>query len=205
MEEEEEELTQLKKEVAQLRRDLDHVLRVIGQEEDLPEQPRSPFLLLEAEMISIRQTRDKIPMVIKAQEGSACIYLNDDEARARGIFQVDEEGRARLEIWNKKQQLVVSIGETNDGGGEIYVASSDGKPRAGMKASELGGVVSAQNSAGQPNALLVGKDDGGTIVVADANGRPLAEIATSDEKGATLVFFDNEGKPKTTLPGKRLW
>jgi len=205
MEEEEEELAQLKKEVVQLRRDLDHVLRVIGQEEDLPEQPRSPFLLLEAEMISIRQTRDKIPMVIKAQEGSACIYLNDDEARARGVFQVDEEGRARLEIWNKKQQLVVSIGETNDGGGEISVASSDGKPRAGMKASELGGVVSAQNSAGQPNALLVGKDDGGTIVVADANGRPLAEIATSDEKGATLVFFDNEGKPKTTLPGKRLW
>ena len=201
----EEELDQLKKEVAQLRRDLDHVLRVIGQEEELPEQPRSPFLLLEAEMISIRQTPDRIPMVIKAQEGSACIYLNDDEARARGIFQIDEEGRARLEIWNKKQQLVVSIGETNEGGGEIYVASADGTPRAGMKATELGGIVSVQNSAGQPNALLVGKDEGGTIIVADANGRPLAEIATSDEKGATLVFFDDEGKPKAILPGKRLW
>jgi len=201
----EEELDQLKKEVAQLRRDLDHVLRVIGQEEELPEQPRSPFLLLEAEMISIRQTPDRIPMVIKAQEGSACIYLNDDEARARGIFQIDEEGRARLEIWNKKQQLVVSIGETNEGGGEIYVASADGTPRAGMKATELGGIVSVQNSAGQPNALLVGKDEGGTIIVADANGRPLAEIATSDEKGATLVFFDDEGKPKATVPGKRLW
>ena len=91
----EEELDQLKKEVAQLRRDLDHVLRVIGQEEELPEQPRSPFLLLEAEMISIRQTSDRIPMVIKAKEGSACIYLNDDEARARGIFQIDDKGRAR--------------------------------------------------------------------------------------------------------------
>ena len=144
-------------------------------------------------------------MVVKAQEGSAYIYLNDDEARTRGIFQIDEEGRARLEIWNKKQQLVVSIGETNEGGGEIYVASPEGKPRAGMKATELGGIVSAQNSAGQPNALLVGKDEGGTIIVADANGRPLAEIAISDEKGATLVFFDDEGKPKATLPGKRLW
>ena len=201
----EEELNALKEEVARLRGDLDHVLRVIGQEEDLPEQPRPPFLLLEAEMISIRQTPESIPMVIKAQEGSASIYLNDDEARPRGLFQVDEEGRARLEIWNKKQQLVVSIGETNDGGGEIYVASADGKPRAGMKASEVGGIVSAQNSAGQPNALLVGKDEGGTIVVADAQGRPLAEIATNEEKGASLVFFDSEGKPKATLPGKRLW
>ena len=33
----EEDLDQLKKEVAQLRRDLDHVLRVIGQEEELPD------------------------------------------------------------------------------------------------------------------------------------------------------------------------
>src|SRR5207237_7018915 len=153
----EEDLDQLKKEVAQLRRDLDHVLRVICQEEELSEQTRSPYLLLEAEMISIRQTSDRIPMVIKAQEGSACIYLNDDEARARGLFQIDEEGRARLEIWNKKQQLVVSIGETNEGGGEIYVASPDGKPRAGMKASELGGSVSAHNSAGNLHALIVGK------------------------------------------------
>src|SRR5438105_13372585 len=201
----EEEVHQLKKEVAQIRRNWDHVLPLIGQEEELPEQPRARFLLLEGEMISIRQTRDRIPMVIKAKEGSACIYLNDGEARARGIFQIDEEGRARLEIWNKKQQLVVSVGETNEGAGEIYVASADGTPRAGMKATERGGIVSAQNSAGQPNALLVGKDEGGTIVVGDANGRPLAEIATSDEKGAMLVFYDDEGKPKATLPGKRLW
>lgn len=201
----EDELSQLKAEVERLRQNLDHVLRVIGQEEELPEQPRAPFLLLEAEMISIRQTQDRIPMVIKAQDGSASVYLNDDEARARGIFQIDEEGRARLEIWNKKHQLVVSIGETNEGGGEIYVASPDGKPRAGMKASEFGGIVSAQNSSGQPNALLVGKDEGGTVVVADANGRPLAEIATTDEKGASLVFFDEQGNAKATLPGKRLW
>src|SRR5437764_12433224 len=117
-------------------------------------------------MVPIRQTSGRIPMVIKAKEGSACIYLNDDEARARGIFQIDDKGRARLEIWNKKQQLVVSIGETNEGGGEIYVASADGKPRAGMKATEVGGIVSAQNSAGQPKALMVGKDEGGTILVA---------------------------------------
>ena len=45
------ELNQLRREVARLRRDLDHVLRVIGQEEKLPQQPRPPFLLLDAEVI----------------------------------------------------------------------------------------------------------------------------------------------------------
>lgn len=183
----EDELSQLKKEVAQLRRDLDHVLRVIGQEENLPEQPRPKFLLLDAEMISVRHTSDSMPILLKAQEGYACIYLNDSQGRARGLFQVDDEGCARFEIWNKEQQVVVSIGESKDGAGEIFVAGADGKPRAGMKAHELGGIVSAQNSIGQTNALMLGKDQGGTFVVADAQGRPVAEIATVNGEGVITI------------------
>src|SRR2546430_4917424 len=158
------ELNQLRHEVARLRRDLDHVLRVLGQEEKLPQQPRPPFLLLDAEVISIRHSADKMPILLKAEEGYACIYLNDNDGRARGLFQIDENGSARFEIWNKDQEVVVSIGETKDGAGEIFVASADGKPRAGLKVHELGGIVSAQNSAGQTNVLMLGKDQGGTFV-----------------------------------------
>src|SRR5436190_14347556 len=140
------ELSELKQEVARLRADLDHVLRIIGQEENLPEQPRPEFLLLEAEVIFVRQSSDKLPMVIKAHDGQASIFLNDNEGRARGVFQLGEDGSARFEILNKEQQVVVSIGETNEGAGEIYVAGSDGKPRAGMKVHQVGGIVSAQNS-----------------------------------------------------------
>src|SRR6185503_16501724 len=156
------ELNQLRREVARLRRDLDHVLRVIGQEEKLPQQPRPPFLLLDAEVISIRHSSDKMPILLKAEEGYACIYLNDNEGRARGLFQVDEAG-------------------------EIFVAAADGKPRAGLKAHELGGIVSAQNSAGQTNVLMLGKDQGGTFVVADGQGRPVAEITTVDGDGVVSI------------------
>jgi len=128
-----------------------------------------------------------MPILLKAEESYACIYLNDNEGRARGLFQVDDEGSARFEIWNKDQEVVVSIGETKDGAGEIFVASADGKPRAGLKAHELGGIVSAQNSAGQTNVLMLGKDQGGTFVVADAQGRPVAEIATVDGEGIVSI------------------
>lgn len=181
------ELSQLRNEVAKLRRDLDHVLRVLGQEEKLPQQPRPPFLLLDAEVISIRHSSDKMPILLKAEEGYACIYLNDNEGRARGLFQIDAEGSARFEIWNKDQEVVVSIGETKDGSGEIFVASADGKPRAGLKVHELGGIVSAQNSSGQTNALMLGKEQGGTFVVADAEGRPVAEITTVDGEGVISI------------------
>src|SRR5438045_406201 len=97
------EITELREEVARLRQDMDHVLRMIGQEEDLPEQPRPEFLLLEAEVIHFRQSNENIPMVIKAHDGRASIFLNDNEGRARGVFQIDEEGCARFEIWNKDE------------------------------------------------------------------------------------------------------
>ncbi len=216
------ELSQLKKEVDRLRADLDHLLRALGQEEILPEQPRSPYLLLEAELISIRHREDHIPIVLKAQQGHASISFNDNEGRARGLFQIDDDGSARFEIWNKEQQLVVSIGETKDGAGEIYVASRDGKPRAGMKVQEVGGIVSAQNSQGQPMALLVGKDEGGAVIVTGADGKPLAEIGvngdcgvvtikrvgggkvayiTGDKVGGGLAICNDHGDPAATLTG----
>lgn len=171
--------------------------------DDLPE--------LKKEVARLRHDLDR---VLQMQQGEAAIYLNDAEGRPRGVFQVDEEG-AHLEIWNKQRQVVVSIGETKDGAGEIYVAGADGKPRAGLKVTVAGGVVSAQSPEGRINALMIGKEEGGTIVVADADGRPLVEIGTaagrgtvaikqpsgsqvvvltSDGNGGVLDIFDSEGK-----------
>jgi hypothetical protein len=205
-------LPELKREVARLRGELDHVLQILREEKPRPEQSR--VLPLEGGALFIRHGKEKPLLVLKAEQGQAAIYLNDPEGRPRGVFQVDAEG-ARLEIWNKEQQVVLSIGETQAGAGEIYVAGADGKPRAGLKVTPAGGVVSAQNPDGHVNALMIGKTDGGTIVVADADGRPLVEIAatsgqgtvtikqasgaeaaalTSDEKGGALAIFDRAGR-----------
>jgi hypothetical protein len=213
-------LAELKSEISRLRRDLDRVLQILRQEKDLPEQRR--FSRPEAEVILIREGTEDPPVVLRANHGEAAIYLNDAEGRRRGVFQVDEEG-AHLEIWNKQGQVVVSIGETEDGAGEVYVAGADGKPRAGLKVTPAGGVISAQTPEGRINALMIGKGDGGTIVVADADGRPLVEIAATegqglvaiaqasgaraavlsgDESGGALAVFDHEGKPRQSLAEK---
>jgi hypothetical protein len=209
-------LPELKKEVAGLRRDLDRVLQMLGQETGQPEPLR--FLQLEAGDLSIRHSGEKAAIVLQAQQGGAGVHLNDTEGRPRAVIQVDEEG-AHFEIWNKQQQVVVSIGETKDGAGEIYVAGADGKPRAGLKVTPVGGAISAQNADGRINTLMIAKGDGGTIVVADADGRPLVEIAateargivaikqasgaqsaalTGDESGGALTVFDQEGRPRQT-------
>ena len=151
---------------------------------------------LKKEVARLRRDLDR---VVQMQKGQATRYLNDAEGRPRGVFQVDEEG-AHLEIWNKKGQVVVSIGETKDGAGEIYVAGADGKPRAGLKVTTAGGVVSAQNPEGRIGALMIGKADGGTIVVADADGRPLVEIGTVVGRGK-LAIKQPSGSPVVVLTG----
>jgi hypothetical protein len=209
-------LPELKREVARLRRDLDHILQMLGQEGDRPERHR-----VETGAVFICQGQEKFPIVLKSEGGDAAIYLNDSDGEPRGVLQMDEGG-AHFEIWNKQGQAVVSIGETKDGAGEIYVAGADGKPRAGLKVTAAGGVLSAQNPNGHINALMIGKGDGGTIVVADANGQPLVEIAavggrgtvaikqgdgtqaaalSSDKSGGALEVFDHEGRPRQTLGG----
>jgi hypothetical protein len=185
--EQSDEVAQLREEVARLQREVNHILRVIGQEDDPPDFPRSKYLSLEAELISVRNSPHKVPILLKAHEDYACIYLNDKTGRTRGLFQVNDEGNARFEIWNKDRQVVVSIGETAAGAGEIFVASPDGVPRAGMKVNELGGIVSAQSSKGSVNALMLASDNGGSFVVGNAEGRPVAEIMTANGQGVVRI------------------
>ena len=187
------ELEKLQEELRRLRHDLDHVLKVIGQEQDLPDQPRTKFLSLDAEIIGVRRDQQTLPIVLKAHEGYACIYLNDSRGHTRGLLEVDEDGSARFEIRNKEGEVVASIGETEEGGGEIFVAGADGKPRASIKGDDLGGVISAQNALGQVQALMLAKESGGTFVATNAHGVPMAEMF-GDDTGGTVHIKEPTGR-----------
>jgi hypothetical protein len=143
----------------------------------------------------VRRLRDDLDHVrqVVGQKSHACIYLNDGSGRTRGVFAVGEDGAARFEIWNKDGQIVASIGETEQGAGEIFVAGADGKPQAAMKGNEAGGTVSTQNAEGRIHALMVAKATGGTFVVTNAQGTPMAEMF-GDETGGTVHIKEPTGR-----------
>lgn len=194
------ELERLRKEVAALRRDLDHVLRVIGQDTDGPEQPRPRFLCLETESIGLRNEWTSLPILLKAQEDSASIFLHDSKMRLRGRIEVNDKEGASFQIWNADGQLVVSIGETESDGGQVCVADREGKPRAGIKANEWGGTVSVQNAAGVVEAVMVAKESGGKIMTTNAEGRPVAEMF-GDERGGTVCIREVTGQAMAYMSG----
>lgn len=187
------EVGKLRSEVERLRHDLDHVLRSIGQEQDLAEQPCTKFLTLDAEIIGVRRDSETLPIVLKAHDGYACIYLNDNNGRIRGVFEVDEDGSARFEIWNKEGQVVAAIGETGEGGGEIFVAGADGKPRVVIKGNEAGGTVHIKEPTGRSMAYMSASAERGVVSVFNEFGDQAAALASDDEGGA-VVLFDHDGK-----------
>jgi hypothetical protein len=236
------EIDQLREEVAALRRDLNHVLRILNQDEE-PGHPRPEFMSLDAEIIGVRTSLHSYPILLKAHpEGYACAYFHDSQMRTRGLFRVDDDG-ASFEIWNKDRQVVVSIGEASDGSGQVFVASPDGKPRAGLQVTEFGGTVCVQNEAGATQGAMIATSDGGKIIVSDTGmrggvtiladtkgGTVLAKEPTgqvmayvhgqnergvvsvfnaqgdqaaclsSDDNGGAVLFYDNDGKVRSSLP-----
>jgi hypothetical protein len=185
------ELAQLRAEVAALRRDLDHVLVLIGQHPLTKEEKRKKGLRFDARGISLRRGPTSIPISLVLRDEAAWICLCDEKMITRGKWEVTEKG-ARLEIRNAKGKVVVALGESKDGGGEVYIASADGLPRAGMKTRDGEGVVSVQNAEGQPMAAIHAQEKGGKISAANADGRPVAHLSGLDECG-TLILKERTG------------
>jgi hypothetical protein len=187
------ELTQLREEVAALRRDLDHVLIMIGQHPLMNEKKREKGLKFDARGISMRRSSHSIPISLGVRDEAAWISLCDEKMVTRGKLEVTDAG-ARLEIRNAQGEVVVTLGEGKDGGGEVIVCSADGKPRAGMGIRDNEGVMSVQNSEGRPMAAIHAKENGGKIVAANVDGRPVAFLTGFDECG-TLMLKERTGAP----------
>jgi hypothetical protein len=193
-------LNQLREEVAALRRDLDNVLSLIGQHPIMRTDERDRSLDFEARGISFRLSPTFIPMTVALLDNGASIRLCDGKMVTRAKLIVDEVG-ARFEIRNAKGKLVVALGENKEGGGSLFVASADGKPRAGMNTLNSEGMVSVQNSAGKPMAAMRGFEEGGVFKAANAQGRSVADLGGVDECG-TLMLRERTGEPMVVVTAK---
>jgi hypothetical protein len=123
------ETANLQEEVAQLRREMAMLRNKLGCDEE--DQKESDYLGFDAEVIGIRDAAENIPMIMKAHEGKASLWLNDKKHVARAKLEVGENA-ACLEIRNGQGNVIVAIGEAQDGSGMVFVFDKEGKPRGGF-------------------------------------------------------------------------
>ena len=199
MESTETELAALRAEMAEMRRDLDRALQRL----DLPhskdrEEPDWEWANMEFKQVNVRYDRRHIPVILYCGDDESGVFLYDEKMGLRGQFIVWADGRARLEILNAERKVIVSIGEGEDGRGEVRVNDADGTTRAGMKVSEHGGAVSVVTPEGKPLAVLASDESGGKVFICSPQTVPMATLSSTAE-GGRLDVNSPLGKSMATL------
>jgi hypothetical protein len=242
------EIESLKKEVARLRREMDEYrqfIRYNPPQEDDDGKPQSAYLSIRCTFLSLFHPSDASKSMVNimcAPDGGFISLLGKDE-RPRLLLNMEtgvpelcmfgddnqykaslrmDNGEPSLELYGKENKIGVQLKVEGEAGrGQVGVCEA-GKPRAGMKATELGGIISAVHDDGHARItmastlnngelLAVTPDmkigvkiaadalDGGLITVNRANGNA-GVILSSTAIGGTVLVQDQHGKITGHLP-----
>jgi hypothetical protein len=189
---------ELRAEIARLREDVDHLLKLLGEIGYRTASPPNRKLWLEVDHVQLRPPEsEQVPIEITCSEEVSGIYLYDRTGRCRGSFVVGQGG-AKFELRNAEGKVVASLGEPG-GHGQIYVASADGTPRATMRASELGGLVGALQPSGDQAAYLLAQKEGGKIEIVNANAASAVSLYADEEGCGVVRVHESSGEMMATL------
>ncbi len=181
-----EELEELRKEVAKLKLDVAHLLNLLDQQDDDPEFPRPEYATFEACHLAVRGGDMRIPFHVMATDDGVELSLSDKNHIARAILRIGEDS-AVLEFRNAKGKLITQLSEAEDGSGQFCVCDAEGKPRAGMRVSELGGMVNTVNKEGKPQTVMLGGEAGGEVFVTNNNGQMAVKLMAAGNGGMITV------------------
>lgn len=192
------EIKQLREEIALLKKDMKHVLRLMDQ--DLDEDGTRPqYPILEAQKFAARSSAHNIPFIVHAMDSGAELCLNDKNMRPRVLLSVDESG-ACLEFRNAQGKLIAEIAEAPDGSGQFCVCDADGNPRVGMRVTELGGLVNVLSPQSNLQGILIGTERGGEVHVVNHQLRTGVKIIAS-ERGGIITVHETSGQIMGSFSG----
>ena len=200
------EMARLRQEVERLRQDLDHVLKVIGQ--DLADQPA--IYLHDGE----GRTRGVLGIT---ENGMARVEIWNEAGQIVASMGETPEGAGEILVAGANGKLQAAM-KGNEAGGTISAQNADGQAQALMLAKETGGTFVVTNAHGTPMAEMFGDEKGGTVHIKEPTGRSMAYMSAaaecgvvsvfnefgdqaaalaSDDDGGAVVLFDQDGKIKS--------
>lgn len=187
-----EEVAALRTELTELRKEHRKLLQMVGVLPFDENEPWPDYLHIEASCLVARDDKMKIPLMIKGEGSKSSIVFMDENHRERIEIAFDENG-PRFEMRNAKSELIFQIAEAKDESGQLCVCDADGKPRVGMRVSELGGLVNILDKNVKPQAIITGTTEGGEIHVVNAMHRGAAAMKASG-RGGILSVNESSGQ-----------
>ena len=193
------ETTQLREEVARLRRDLDLVLKMLDltdYEHIAPKPPERLWLTVEnLRVVSEDGRRSVMEMGCEGSGGVLALY--DSKERCRAELRSDDFG-AELKLINADGKTAVLVNVPNEHG-QVGVFSPDGKGRAVIKSSKIGGVVNVMRDNGRPGVFMQSTEEGGKLGIVNRSEKDSVSLYTDDDGNGIVRVHEASGETMAAL------
>lgn len=194
-----EEVTQLREETKSLRQDLRELFRLLSIPEDSFREGTFKALSLVVESVAVRSSVNphSNAIYIGADESGGHIWLQDEHIRRRCSISANGEG-ALIAMENADGKTVLSIGETEKGNPQIYIAQPDGSPCAGLHIKDGQPIINIVDEKQRALVMMMGSEDGGELIVANLNGKP-AVTQKATQRGGLVTTHEPGGQIMSLL------
>ena len=192
------ELQQLKKQVAELRAELDD----LGQHfavENFDGGAKNVNLSCTALTLLNTENPNQIQgMLCGGPDGPELVLWGPDQ-KPRLTVRVDPAGVPSVELLDAAGRVAILLGRDSLGQTSVGVFDQ-GRPRAALKASDQCGIVSAVHNGGQTRATMVGMEDAGEIMLVNPDMKVAVKLSTRGQHGEGLITVNHSnGKAAVIL------
>ena len=188
------EVTRLREETKSLRKDLRELFRLLSVPEDSFREGTLKALSLVVESVAVRSTVNphSNAIYIGADESGGHIWLQDEHIRRRCSIGANGDG-ASIAIDNAEGKTVLSIAETDKGNPQIYIATPDGSPCAGLHIKDGHPIINIVDEKQRALVMMMSGEDGGELIVANLNGKP-AVTQKATQRGGLVTTHEPGGQ-----------
>jgi hypothetical protein len=219
------EIESLKKEVARLRQEMNEFREFIrynppGEDDD--GQPSSAYLTIRCTIFQIVDTSvpsrsqiniiggkhgvffammgkdEKTRILLQVEKDQTEVSLMGNDNQYKACLRVDKD-EPSFELYGKKGKLAVQLKALGDAGlGQVGVCAA-GKPRAVMKATDMGAAISVVHDDGHARVTMVSELDNGHLMAVTPDMQVGVKIAANGMDGGLITVNRANGKAGVIL------
>ncbi len=190
----ESEIAQLKRDLAALREEFNHVIQVDREEDGTICSSRVSANLFLSDVFIIRGEKGQCLGMISSDEDGPSITLHGQDEKTHVMLSV-KGNTGIVRIMGDNGDTAVQMTE-DERHGQVVAFSPGEVPRAILKGMANGGAIAALSPDGKPRALVHSIDDSGEVVVMKEKSH--AKL-TSGDAGGGLSIFDAAGERAATI------